>query len=418
MRGQPTPNEPKIHFNRNSFIFVVGGTGGPGHALIEQMLHKNPNSYFMFAGTDMAGLRNAVRDFRKLSFMGDLDFVYIDREPKDNMVDYYFGRISCCAKIFAEMTGRHLEEVILIFADMDNVDPKRFGKLDVSSVSANMYDFNAGIIPILQAFIKMSTIHKIPIHLLNMTTDYINLRRPEFMQHMIMQRQLDLILQCAYMEHSRTLAQEMEYIQVCGIKPIDNKRELTRYGKAALSILESREKFGYKVEEIRKHLKSVLEEDVEGTDSLSFARRLYKALTSRTCDDLYKDKDADRHETIEETIRKDQFTKSMPNSRRTSPNGSRKFHIGIVKTYSKKECLQFANEAPTVHPLLAKSWTAGKEESSSDDSSSEEEEPCVRGRGSQRGAAMLRRRSGADVLRRGAFNVARSMSRPRESVRG
>jgi hypothetical protein len=125
MRGHPTDNplikdEPKTHFNRNSFIFVVGGTTGPGKALIEQMLHKNPNSYFMFAGTDMAGLRNSVRDFRKLSFMGDLDFVYIDREPKHCMIDYYFGRISCCAKLFAEMTGRHLEEVILIFAEICN----------------------------------------------------------------------------------------------------------------------------------------------------------------------------------------------------------------------------------------------------------------------------------------------------------
>ena len=45
MRGHPTDNPlttdaPKTHFNRNSFIFVVGGTTGPGKALIEQMLHK------------------------------------------------------------------------------------------------------------------------------------------------------------------------------------------------------------------------------------------------------------------------------------------------------------------------------------------------------------------------------------------
>ena len=33
------------------------------------------------------------------------------------------------------------------------------------------------------------------------------------MQQMIQQRQLDLLLQCAYMEHSRTLARDMEYIQ-------------------------------------------------------------------------------------------------------------------------------------------------------------------------------------------------------------
>ena len=29
-------------FNRNSFIFVVGGTTGCGKALIENMLHKVP----------------------------------------------------------------------------------------------------------------------------------------------------------------------------------------------------------------------------------------------------------------------------------------------------------------------------------------------------------------------------------------
>ena len=41
------------------------------------------------------------------------------------------------------------------------------------------------------------------------------------------------------------------------------------------------------IKEIGKHLKSVLEEDVDKPDSLSFARRLYKALTSKTCDALY-----------------------------------------------------------------------------------------------------------------------------------
>ena len=103
-----------------------------------------------------------------------------------------------------------------------------------------------------------------------MTTDYCMLRRPEFMQQMIQQRQLDLLLQCAYMEHSRTLARDMEYIQskflkyglilmkilVCGIKPIhDNKREMVRYGKAVLGILEKREKFGYKIEGNDHYLK-------------------------------------------------------------------------------------------------------------------------------------------------------------------
>merc|ERR1719427_217787 len=377
----------------------------------------------MFAGTDMAGLRNSVRDFRKLSFMGDLDFVYIDREPKHCMIDYYFGRISCCAKIFAEMTGRHLQEVILIFADMDEVDPKRFGKLDVATITANHYDFNAGVVPILQAFIKMSTTHKIPIHLINMTTDWMLLRRPEFVQQMIQQRQLDLLLQCAYMEHSRTLAQDMEYIQICGLKPVyDEKREMVRYGKAVLSILEKREKFGYKIEEIGKHLKSVLEEDVDKPDSLSFARRLYKALTSKTCESLYTDGDTDRHETIEESIKKDQYTKSLPGSRKTSPGGTRKFHIGIISAYSKEECMKFTNEAPGINPLLNKSWNTkhkSPSESSDDDEEEEEEAPPARGRGAGRGCAMQRRRSGADILRRKPANVARSMSRPRvQSIRG
>ena len=40
--------------------------------------NKNPNSYFMFTGDDMVTLRNTVRDFRKLSFMGDINFICIN----------------------------------------------------------------------------------------------------------------------------------------------------------------------------------------------------------------------------------------------------------------------------------------------------------------------------------------------------
>ena len=39
---------------------------------------------------------------------------------------------------------------------------------------------------------------------------------------------------------------------------------------------------------VQKYLRSVLEEDVDKADSLSFARRLYKAMTTGNCDSLYK----------------------------------------------------------------------------------------------------------------------------------
>ena len=39
----------------------------------------------MFTGTDMAVLRNTVRDFRKLSFMGDINFFHIDLDTKQNL---------------------------------------------------------------------------------------------------------------------------------------------------------------------------------------------------------------------------------------------------------------------------------------------------------------------------------------------
>ena len=109
----------------------------------------------------------------------------------------------------------------------------------------------------------------------------------------------------------------------------------------------------------------------------------------------------------------------MPNSRRGSPGGSRKFHIGIISAYSKKECMKFTNEAPAINPILTQSWNTKHQSSSSDDSSDEEEAPQERGRGAGRGTAMQRRRSGADILRRKPANVARSMSRPRaQSIRG
>ena len=49
--------------------------------------------------------------------------------------------------------------------------------------------------PLLQAFLRLSSQNSIPLHLFNMTTDYIALRRPEYVQQMIIQKSLDFMLQ-------------------------------------------------------------------------------------------------------------------------------------------------------------------------------------------------------------------------------
>ena len=41
--------------------------------------------------------------------------------------------------------GRELAEIILVFADIDNVDPKRFGRLDTATITANYHDYITGI---------------------------------------------------------------------------------------------------------------------------------------------------------------------------------------------------------------------------------------------------------------------------------
>ena len=55
----------------------------------------------MFTGTDMAILRNTVRDFRKLSFMGDINFFHIDLGATENLGrDFSFILIRDYANIF------------------------------------------------------------------------------------------------------------------------------------------------------------------------------------------------------------------------------------------------------------------------------------------------------------------------------
>jgi len=86
---------------RNAFVIVIGGDEAVGKSLIKCMLHKNPGlifpiwnsksfwsgSYFMFAGQEMMKLKNALKKFRKLSFMSDIS--YLQETFKNKFVHFF-----------------------------------------------------------------------------------------------------------------------------------------------------------------------------------------------------------------------------------------------------------------------------------------------------------------------------------------
>ena len=46
----------------------------------------------MFTGNDMIELRNAVRDYRKLSFMGDMNFICLNEHAEPNLVSFFVAK--------------------------------------------------------------------------------------------------------------------------------------------------------------------------------------------------------------------------------------------------------------------------------------------------------------------------------------
>ena len=61
----------------------------------------------MFADTDMTKLRDAVKDFRKLSFMGDLNFLLLEKDEKQDMAGIHtlmelFGRLKFIPEILSK----------------------------------------------------------------------------------------------------------------------------------------------------------------------------------------------------------------------------------------------------------------------------------------------------------------------------
>ena len=63
----------------------------------------------MFTGDDMIQLRNAVRDYRKLSFMGDMNFICLNqhalREP--NLV---LGLVTYLFRVYNVQLKTHFEQ--------------------------------------------------------------------------------------------------------------------------------------------------------------------------------------------------------------------------------------------------------------------------------------------------------------------
>ena len=131
---------------RNAFVIVIGGDEAVGKSLIKCMLHKNPGwifkffffqissgSYFMFAGQEMTKLKNALKKFRKLSFMSDISYLQLLPDEKNYTESRYYVKMAAVASKFESYTGMPLTELVLVCTNCSKINPAQEIDLDTSS---------------------------------------------------------------------------------------------------------------------------------------------------------------------------------------------------------------------------------------------------------------------------------------------
>ena len=67
---------------------------------------QNPNSFFLFSGIDLSELRQAQRKFRRLSFMGDIDFLHLAAELRKSDEHRYYVKLATIVSRFEELTAK------------------------------------------------------------------------------------------------------------------------------------------------------------------------------------------------------------------------------------------------------------------------------------------------------------------------
>ena len=210
------------------------------------------------------------------------------------------GRIACLMKVFHEMRGSQLEDIIVTIADTTNQTEDQ-SLSDFYSKATNQ------IVPVLQAFLNLTKTHKIPFRMVNIMNDFSKMRQSQYLPRIIVQKSIHTLLKTAYLESSRTWSSDLEYICVLGM---NSSTQNDQYGSALLEILEQSEGAGTREVFIADYTRII--PDVSTTDKIAYAQNLYETMS---------------------------ITSKLPDirKRRAEVIGETKFHVGIIKVYTQEE---------------------------------------------------------------------------------
>ena len=84
----------------------------------------------MFAGQEITKLKNALKKFRKLSFMSDIGYLQLLADEKTNLENRYYVKMAAVASKFESYTGMPLTELVLVCTNCSTISPIQEINLD------------------------------------------------------------------------------------------------------------------------------------------------------------------------------------------------------------------------------------------------------------------------------------------------
>ena len=282
------------------------------------------------------------------------------------------GRIACVMKVFHEMRGSPLEDIILTVADTTK-------QTEGHSLSGFYSKATSQVVPILQAFLNLTKTYKIPLHLINIMFDFSKMKQSQYLPKIVTQKSIHTLLKTAYLESSRTWSSDLEYICVVGM---NSSTQTDRYGAALLEVLEQREGAGTREVSITDYTR--IKPAVNTADKIACARNLYDTMS---------------------------ITSKLPDvrKRRAEVVGKTKFHVGIVKVYTQAELEHNKGHFRSQHRTECSTGTRDHHDDSCSSESDVEEHDFTYNRRLKwsRGLTSL------EVLDHKAQNVAKTVDRRR-----
>ncbi|CBY23549.1 unnamed protein product [Oikopleura dioica] len=249
---------------RNAFVIVIGGDEAVGKSLIKCMLHKNPGSYFMFAGQEMMKLKNALKKFRKLSFMSDISYLQLFPDEKNNVESRYYVKMAAVVSKFESYTGMPLTEIVLVFTNCSKTSP-----IQTTSI----------YLPILKAFYRLASRFAVEATLVSALFDLSE--KSSSLAGNIEREILAGLMESSFRQNRRNLRQ-FALITLDGIELNSSKKQdKIKTGVAILNLIENHSIIGISKEHIGNWTQIISKEASKTEEDLSFAKRMYNLMVGK-----------------------------------------------------------------------------------------------------------------------------------------